>query len=122
MSKIAILGGGAWGTALSVVLSRSRRSHELSLWVRDHSLALAMAATRENKTYLPGIEIPARITLSSDLAATLEHAQISHLRRSLGPHSRGLHSGNSLHFTGCDHRQRHEGSRTGHPPAYYASS
>jgi glycerol-3-phosphate dehydrogenase (NAD(P)+) len=76
VSKIAILGGGAWGTALSVVFSRSRRSHEIGLWVRDSSLAQSIAATRENKTYLPGVEIPARITSSSELAATLAQAQI----------------------------------------------
>ncbi len=76
MSKIAILGGGAWGTALSVVLSRSRHAHDIYLWVREASLAQSIASTRENKTYLPSIEIPARITPSSDLATVLEHAQI----------------------------------------------
>lgn len=76
MSKIAILGGGAWGTALSVLLSRSHHAHELALWVREASLAQSMAATRENKTYLPGVEIPARITPSGDLAQVLERAQI----------------------------------------------
>jgi glycerol-3-phosphate dehydrogenase (NAD(P)+) len=76
VSKIAILGGGAWGTALSVVLSRSRHAHELSLWVRDSSLAQSIATTRENKTYLPGVEIPARIVSSSDIAAVLDRAQI----------------------------------------------
>ena len=76
MTKIAILGGGAWGTALSVVLSRSRHAHEIALWVRAASLVQAIVTTRENKTYLPGVEIPARIAPSSDLATVLEHAQI----------------------------------------------
>ncbi len=76
MTKIAILGGGGWGTALSVVLSRSRHAHEIALWVRQASLATSIAATRENKAYLPAVEIPSSIALSSDLAAVLDHAQI----------------------------------------------
>ncbi len=76
MSKIAILGGGAWGTALSLVLSRSRHAHDISLWVREPALAESIAATRENKRHLPGIEIPAHVVVSSDIAAALAHAQI----------------------------------------------
>ena len=76
MSKIAILGGGAWGTALSVVLARGRHTHEIALWVREATVAESIRETRENKKYLPGVEIPSRIIASSDLAATLEHAQI----------------------------------------------
>ena len=76
MSKIAILGGGAWGTGLSVVLARSRHAHEISLWVREAAVAEAIATTHENKTYLPGVEIPARVVASPDLAAVLDHAQI----------------------------------------------
>ena len=33
MKKIAILGAGSWGTALSIVLGRSQQPHRLSLWV-----------------------------------------------------------------------------------------
>lgn len=76
MSKIAILGGGAWGTALSVVLARGRHTHEIALWVREATLAESIRETRENKKYLPDFEIPPRIIASSDLATTLEHAQI----------------------------------------------
>ena len=39
MTKIAILGGGSWGTALAIVLSHSRKAHEISLWMRDAALA-----------------------------------------------------------------------------------
>jgi glycerol-3-phosphate dehydrogenase (NAD(P)+) len=76
VTKIAVLGGGSWGTALSVVLSHSRHAHEIALWVRQAALAESIRATRENKTYLPGVEIPARIEVSSDSAAILNHAQI----------------------------------------------
>jgi glycerol-3-phosphate dehydrogenase (NAD(P)+) len=76
VTKIAILGGGAWGTGLSIVLSRSRHTHDISLWVREPAVAEAIATTRENKTYLPGVEVPARVTASSDLGIVLDHAQI----------------------------------------------
>jgi glycerol-3-phosphate dehydrogenase (NAD(P)+) len=76
VTKIAVLGGGSWGTALAVVLSRSRHAHEISLWVREAAIAEAISTARENKRYLPGIEIPARVTLSAELKLVLEHAQI----------------------------------------------
>jgi glycerol-3-phosphate dehydrogenase (NAD(P)+) len=76
MTKIAILGGGSWGTGLSVVLANSRRSHEIALWVREPDLAESIKTLRENKTYLPAIAIPACVTPSSDLGGVLERAHI----------------------------------------------
>jgi len=49
MTKIAILGAGGWGTALAIVLSRSRKRHEISLWVHDAGLAESIRSGRENK-------------------------------------------------------------------------
>jgi glycerol-3-phosphate dehydrogenase (NAD(P)+) len=57
MTKIAILGGGGWGTALAIVLSRSRKPHEISLWVHDATLAESLQRDRENRTYLPGHQL-----------------------------------------------------------------
>jgi len=54
MTKVAILGAGGWGTALAIVLSRSRKPHEISLWVHSVAHATSMQRDRENKTYLPG--------------------------------------------------------------------
>jgi glycerol-3-phosphate dehydrogenase (NAD(P)+) len=53
MTKIAILGGGSWGSGLSVVLANSRRSHDIALWVREPAVAQSIKTDRENKTYLP---------------------------------------------------------------------
>ena len=39
MKKIAILGAGSWGTALAIVLTRSRQPHQISLWARTPELA-----------------------------------------------------------------------------------
>ena len=76
MTKIAILGGGSWGTALAVILTKSRRQHEISLWVHDTSLAESILRTRENKTYLPGCELPSSIHVTSQISDTLADAQV----------------------------------------------
>ena len=76
MSRIAILGGGSWGTGLSVVLSRSRRRHEIFLWVREPAIAQSICSDRENKTYLPGIPIPTCVEASTDIGEVLRDAQI----------------------------------------------
>ena len=76
MSRIAILGGGSWGTGLAVVLANSRRKHDLRLWVRDPSLADSIERDRENKKYLPGVTIPPCVRASSNLEALLHEAQI----------------------------------------------
>jgi glycerol-3-phosphate dehydrogenase (NAD(P)+) len=76
MTKIAILGGGSWGTALSIVLSRSHKPHDISLWMRDPALAYAVNKTRVNDLYLPGCAIPAAVAVTSDLANALANAHI----------------------------------------------
>jgi glycerol-3-phosphate dehydrogenase (NAD(P)+) len=77
LSRIAILGGGSWGTALSIVLSRARRKHELSLWVHDPALAKSIARDRENQTYLPGIRLAGDVRITADIREAVASAQIS---------------------------------------------
>jgi glycerol-3-phosphate dehydrogenase (NAD(P)+) len=76
VSRIAILGGGSWGTGLAVVLSSSRRKHDIRLWVRDTCLAESIERERENKKYLPGISVPDCVTASAKLEDLLDEAQI----------------------------------------------
>jgi len=76
VSRIAILGGGGWGTGLAVVLSASRRKHEIRLWVRDTSLAESIERDRENKKYLPGVSVPACVEASTKLEEVLHESQI----------------------------------------------
>jgi glycerol-3-phosphate dehydrogenase (NAD(P)+) len=88
--NIAVLGAGAWGTALAVVLS-SR--HRLRLWVRDPGRCAQMLAERENRRYLPGIALPPALDISADLAYTLEVAELAILGvtvAGLRPTLRGL--------------------------------
>ena len=76
MSRIAILGGGSWGTGLAVVLANCRRKHQIRLWVRDVALADSIETGRENAKYLPGIAIPACVHASAKLEEVLPDAQI----------------------------------------------
>jgi glycerol-3-phosphate dehydrogenase (NAD(P)+) len=76
MTRIAILGGGSWGTALSIVLSRSHKPHELSLWMRDPALAYSINKSRVNELYLPGCAIPMGVAVTSDLVHALAGADI----------------------------------------------
>jgi glycerol-3-phosphate dehydrogenase (NAD(P)+) len=72
--NIAILGAGAWGTALSIVFGRA---HGATLWARDASLCAAMQAARENRRYLPGCAFPETLKLSADFSAAVGGADLA---------------------------------------------
>ena len=76
MKRIAILGAGSWGTALAIVLSRSHKAHEISLWVRDAAQAETIRRSRVNDTYLPGHNLPAAVHVTHDPGKALAHADI----------------------------------------------
>ncbi len=76
MSRIAILGGGSWGTGIAIVLAHSRRKHEIRIWVRETAIAQSIQEKGENPTYLPGIPIPSCVQASNDLGEVLRDAQI----------------------------------------------
>jgi glycerol-3-phosphate dehydrogenase (NAD(P)+) len=76
VKRIAILGGGSWGTALAIALSRTHKPHEISLWVRDAALAESIRRDRENKPYLPGHKLPDSVQVTSDDAAALLGANV----------------------------------------------
>ncbi len=67
--KVAVLGAGAWGTALGVVLAS--RGVRVFLWGRDPGKVEALRAHRENKDYLPGVALPAYLYPTSDLEEAL---------------------------------------------------
>ena len=76
MTRIAILGAGGWGTALAIVLSRSRKPHEISLWVHNAERAESIRRERENKTYLPGAKLPKSVQVHIELETMLAGAQV----------------------------------------------
>jgi glycerol-3-phosphate dehydrogenase (NAD(P)+) len=76
VKKIAILGAGGWGTALAIVLTRSRQPHSISLWVHDPELAEFLCRERENPSYLPGQKLPKQVEVTNDIGAAMSGAQI----------------------------------------------
>lgn len=66
IGRIAVIGAGAWGTALAQAAVRAGR--EVLLWARDPALAEAINATRENPTYLPGIALDPAVRATGDLS------------------------------------------------------
>ncbi|WP_028452804.1 NAD(P)H-dependent glycerol-3-phosphate dehydrogenase [Chitinilyticum aquatile] len=66
--QIAVLGAGAWGTALAI---RFADRHQIRLWSREQSEVDAMRADRENKRFLPGLAFPASLQVESELATAI---------------------------------------------------
>ena len=62
MNRVAVLGAGAWGTAIASVLAARL---DVTLWARDRAQAEAVARTRRNERYLPGIAIPDTVKVTS---------------------------------------------------------
>ncbi|CAH1687850.1 Glycerol-3-phosphate dehydrogenase (NAD(P)+) [Hyphomicrobiales bacterium] len=73
-NHIAVIGGGAWGTALAITSARAGRP--VSLWIREPEIASTTAETRENAVFLPGCLLPASIRVTADLAAATRDASI----------------------------------------------
>jgi glycerol-3-phosphate dehydrogenase (NAD(P)+) len=71
--RIAILGAGAWGTALALTFVRT---HEVALWVWEAGGADALRAARENRRYLPGHALPPALRIESDFAAAVRDAEL----------------------------------------------
>lgn len=68
--KIAVLGAGAWGTALAGHLAQA---HDTVLWARDGALVSTLRQTHENARYLAGVALPESLGYETDLAAALDH-------------------------------------------------
>jgi len=72
--KVAVLGGGAWGTALATVAVRG--VHHVALYARDATTVDDINRSRRNRRYLPGIELAEGIEASTDAAHVLQNASI----------------------------------------------
>lgn len=75
MSEIAIVGAGAWGTGIAIVLGR-KGTHRVRLWAHETDVCDSIAQERTNERFLPGRQIPKSVAASNDLATVLEGAQI----------------------------------------------
>jgi len=66
---MAVLGAGAWGTALAI--SAARHNPQVTLWARDAAQVADMGASRRNARYLPDVAFPDALQLSADFSATV---------------------------------------------------
>ncbi len=67
--KIAVLGAGAWGTALGLVLHR--RLHDVAIWGHNPAHLDALRQTGQNERYLPGVNLPRDWTFEPDMARAI---------------------------------------------------
>ncbi len=68
--KASIIGAGSWGTSLAIVLAE--KGFNLAMWVRRPEYRAQMEEARENLRYLPGVQLPANIYLTSELSEAAE--------------------------------------------------
>jgi len=102
MSRITILGAGAWGTALAVSLAR-RGGHDLTLWAHSAAHAEELTDTGENLRYLPGFILPADVRITADPVRAIDGATIilsvvpsQHLRPLMADLAHALNPGQVL--------------------------
>lgn len=75
MSEIAIIGAGAWGTALSIILGR-KENHRIRLWAHERKVCDAMTQQRVNEKFLPGCTLPESVSATTDWKQALSGAEI----------------------------------------------
>jgi glycerol-3-phosphate dehydrogenase (NAD(P)+) len=77
VKRLAIIGGGAWGTALACIAARA--GARVTLWARNPSVVAAINGRRENPLYLPGVALDPAIAATIDLDAALVDAEAAFL-------------------------------------------
>ena len=102
MSRITVLGSGAWGTAIALSLA-SKRTHEVTLWSHRAEAAESLSHDRENRRFLPGFPFPAELRVTGEDASAAAHAEIlvvavpsEFLRPTMARLSPHLHIGQAL--------------------------
>ena len=72
--RCAVIGGGAWGSALAHLLAQG--GHETCLWAREADVAAHLNLSHANPRFLPGATLDARIHATTDMAEALGGAQL----------------------------------------------
>jgi glycerol-3-phosphate dehydrogenase (NAD(P)+) len=65
VKQVGVVGGGAWGTTLAAMLSTRAAT---TLWAREDEVVEAVRTRRENTVFLPGVQLPAELHVTADLA------------------------------------------------------
>lgn len=72
--KVAVLGAGAWGSSLAIILSKN--VPEVAVWAREKEVVDSVNATRTNALFLPDIEIPENVKFTNDPAEAITDAEL----------------------------------------------
>jgi glycerol-3-phosphate dehydrogenase (NAD(P)+) len=75
VSRIAVIGAGAWGTALAIVAGR-RGNHDVCLWAYEKEVCASLKESRTNHLFLPGFQVPSSVIATNDLKEALAGAEI----------------------------------------------
>jgi glycerol-3-phosphate dehydrogenase (NAD(P)+) len=75
MSRIAIIGAGAWGTGLAMVLGR-KKGHAVRLWANELDVCESIAKSHVNERFLPGFTLSESVRATNDLANALQGADV----------------------------------------------
>lgn len=75
MSRIAVIGAGAWGTGLAIVAAR-RGDHQVRLWALEKEVCESIASSRINTVFLPGCPLPPAVSGTNDFQEALAGAEI----------------------------------------------
>lgn len=74
MSRIAVIGAGAWGTALAIVAGRGGK-HQVCLWAYEKEVCASIEQSRANDLFLPGLTVPPSVRVTNDLKDALAGAE-----------------------------------------------
>lgn len=74
MSKIAVLGGGSFGTVIANIIAEN--GHDVSFWMRSAEVAAAINSSHENAGYLPGYHLHERVVANHDMSSAVSGAEV----------------------------------------------
>ena len=74
MTKVAMMGGGSWGTAFALVLAEA--GSNVTLWTRSETVAADINELHRNSRYHPGVDLPESLAATTDPAVALVGAEI----------------------------------------------
>lgn len=74
MTRAAVLGAGAWGTTFAAVLADA--GCDVTVWGRDAAVCASIVRDHRNERYLPGVDLPVRVTATTDPAAAVAGAEV----------------------------------------------
>ncbi|MEE9396923.1 MAG: NAD(P)H-dependent glycerol-3-phosphate dehydrogenase [Methylococcales bacterium] len=74
MPSITVMGAGSWGTALVNLIATTNPA--TTLWAHNPEHAEQLKISRRNERYLPGVQFPASLLITSDIREAVEHADI----------------------------------------------